>query len=174
MIKRIISACLIVMLTMTALCACVPEDPAKIAAASSERAEREERKRFEAEQRGKFAGSDLRKYAEQYTVDVFKEIFPDKDPADYDISVSKDAPTIEETAVLNGDYDLAFEMFRTGNFMINFINHDNVPIMTNEERDTIMKAFADRKFTCVIILSNFWEDDYIVDGEIHIDPRPMY
>lgn len=172
--KRIIAACLIGLLAMAVLCACEPEDPARIAAASSERAEREERIRFEAVQRGKFADSDLRKFAEQYTVDVFREIFPDKDPADYDISVSKNAPTVEETAELNGDEEHAFELFRTGNFMINFIKHDNVPIMTNEERDVIMKAFADRKFTCVIILSNFWEDDYIIDGEIHIDPRPMY
>ena len=100
------------------------------------------------------------------------ELFPDKNIDDYEIDVTKEDPTEEETE--ESDKERMAELFRTGNFTVSVLSKDGVPVFSTDERDLLMTAFAKLQFTAVINLSGFWEDDYIIEGEIHTEPRPMY
>ena len=169
--KHLTALLLISCLACMSLCACEPEKPA-VTTEFADEAQRREQLAYDAEMRRRFASSKLREYAVGLTETIFKELFPEKDIGNYEIDVSKDRPDEEEVSEVSDER--AAELFRTGNFTVSILSREGTDLLTDAERDAIMQAFAERKFTVVISLTGFWEDDIITHGEIHIEPRPMY
>ena len=167
--RRICASLIIIFILSGGSCSC-EKDPGSVGYTQDE--ERVNKLRYQAEQRKKFAGSDLHDYAVELTRKTFTELFPDKNTDDYEIDVTKEDPTEEETE--ESDKERIAELFRTGNFTVSVLSKDGVPSFSTDERDRLMTAFAELRFTVVINLSGFWEDDYIIEGEIHTVPRPMY
>ncbi|MBP5606329.1 MAG: hypothetical protein J6X60_12455 [Ruminiclostridium sp.] len=170
--KKKVTALLVVSsLVCLLFSACVPEKPVSV----TEFADEEQRLyqlKHDAEMRAKFASSKLHEYSVSFTETIFTTLFPEKDILDYKIDVTKDSPDDEEIEEVSDER--AAELFRTGNFTVSILSNEGTDPLTNTERDMIMQAFAERKFTVVLNLSGYWEDDYITDGEIHTEPKPMY
>lgn len=167
--RRICALAIIICILCGGACGC-EKDTGPVGYTQDE--ERVNKLRYQAEQRKKFAGSELHDYAVDLTRKIFTKLFPDKNIDDYEIDVTKENPTEEETE--ESDKERIAELFRTGNFTVSVLSKDGVPSFSTDERDLLMKAFAELQFTAVINLSGFWEDDYIIEGEIHTEPRPMY
>ena len=133
-----------------------------------------ERNRDAARRRGEFAESELHEYAVSYFTDLLTELFPERDIGNFEVSVMDNVPSDEMLEPLNGDNDRAFELLRTSNFDVEITHTDDEPDLTYDERDAIMQALADKRFTVHLIFAEFYEWDYITDGEIRSEPIPGY
>ncbi|MBP5604824.1 MAG: hypothetical protein J6X60_04700 [Ruminiclostridium sp.] len=169
--KRVAALLIVPCLICSFLSACVPDKPVSVTGYADEK-RRQYQLEHDAQMRAEFASSKLHEYSVELTRTIFTALFPEKDISNYMIDVTKDRP--DEKEIEDVSDERAAELFRTGNFTVSILSGEGVGLLTNEERDAIMQEFAERKFTVVLNLSGYWEDDYITDGEIHIEPIPMY
>lgn len=151
------------------------EPPSETSVTVDEALERmKEQNRDAARRRGEFAESELHEYAVGYLTDLLTEIFPERDISRFEVLVEYDVPSDEMLAALNGDTDRAFELLLTANFKIGIYHSEDEPELTEDDRDRIMEALSERRFTARLVFDEFYTWNTLTDGEINIEPIPAF
>lgn len=155
--------------------ACVqsPADSRDPQAVSAEEEARRERLQEAAELRAKLQKSELKTYTLNYLQALFAEVYPDVNLSGVEFAIEKNKPTQEEVDPLNGDEEKAFQLMRDADFTISIMKSDGTPCIPQEERKAFLNALGERGFTAHVELG-FYEYEYIVGGEVHVEPKPMY
>ncbi|MBR4344608.1 MAG: hypothetical protein IKP88_18225 [Lachnospiraceae bacterium] len=165
---------LIISVMCLALCACnkTPTEDNTVTL-SPEEQEKYDKLHEARMRRVDFENSELKTYSENYILDIVKDVFPDKNTDSIKIVIQKEFPTEEDIKALGGDTDKAFELFKTGDFTISVTQLDYSPFFTEEERVQFMDALGERGFTAHVEMG-YYEYAYLVNGEVHLEPKPMY
>lgn len=142
-------------------------------AVSTDEAARVERLQEAAQMRAKFDESELKEYATNYLRELIGEVYPEANLDDLEITIYKESPTQQEVEALGGDEEKAFSLMRDADFLISVFKTDGTAYIPYEQRKDFLNALGDRGFTAHLELG-FYEYDYIVAGEVHVEPKPGY
>ena len=145
----------------------------KSSSASAEEEARKERLHEAAQMRAALAESELKDYTIQYIKDLLAEVYPGMDLSDMKVTISKDNPTQEEVATLGGDEEKAFALMRDADFTISVMKADGTSCIPYEQRKDFLNALGEKGFTAHLELG-FYEYEYVVAGEVHVEPKPGY
>lgn len=134
---------------------------------------RRERLHEAAQLRAALAESELKDYTIQYITELLAEVYPDMDLSDVQVTIEKTQPTQEEVAPLGGDEDKAFALMRDADFTISVMKEDGTSCIPYEQRKDFLDALGEKGFTAHLELG-FYEYEYVVAGEVHLEPKPGY